>query len=152
MEKHLIIFLFTMCKENKQNSNDPHKKVKSEPYKNVIFLSCRLSRSCPRCVRSLLSPRCKLLVYITLLFSFQLLFRNNRIKILLGDLKEPNLFSLRAVLTFFKHFSVVVLISVVVVVVIAIVVLSIVVQFCCCYRFRCLWSCCCCGSCCSCSL
>ena len=30
MEKHLIIFLFTKFKAKKQNSNDPHKKIKSK--------------------------------------------------------------------------------------------------------------------------
>ena len=31
MKKHFIVFLFTKFKEKKQNPNDPHKEVKSEP-------------------------------------------------------------------------------------------------------------------------
>ena len=31
IEKHLIVFLFTKFKAKKQNPNDPHKEVKSEP-------------------------------------------------------------------------------------------------------------------------
>ena len=31
MKKNLIIFLFTEFKAKKQNSNDPHKKVKNKP-------------------------------------------------------------------------------------------------------------------------